>query len=92
MWTYLTVFSRLKNKEVYEHFEVKSIPFQETFLDQSVWHMQMSEFMMSSPSLLAIYFVHKILKILIFAPTFDSYVPTYQDILVGNIILHLFRE
>ena len=26
-------------------------------------------------SLLAIYFVHKILKILIFAPTFDSYVP-----------------
>ena len=26
-------------------------------------------------SLLAIYFVHKVLKILIFAPTFDSYVP-----------------
>ena len=26
-------------------------------------------------SLLAIYFVHKILKMLIFAPTFDSYVP-----------------
>ena len=26
-------------------------------------------------SLLAIYFVHKILNILIFAPTFDSYVP-----------------
>ena len=48
-------------------------------------HMQMNELIIIA-SLLAVYFVHKILKILTFCPNFPH-------IKIGvNIILHLFRE
>ena len=59
--------NRLKNKEVMKNLKFRKF-FRKHFLTKSVWICKMKWVDDVIASLLAIYFVHKILKILIFCP------------------------